>query len=71
MIRFAFSKDHYDKNECKMTSGKATAVHQGSKDGALAMDDGEKLTSLREREELIQRDVMMNGTCSEQEELYP
>lgn len=54
-----------------MTSGKATAVHQGSKDGALAMDDGEKLTSLREREELIQRDVMKTGTCSEQEELYP
>lgn len=54
-----------------MTSGKATAVHQGSKDGGLAMADGEKLTSLREREELIQQDVMMDGTCSEQEERCP
>lgn len=54
-----------------MTRGKATAVHQGSKDWGLAMGDGEKLTSLREREELIQRVVMIDRTCSEQEERCP
>lgn len=56
LTRLAFSKDLYDysvgrdKGGCKMTSGEATAVMQGSQDGGLAVGvaaNSEKLTVLR------------------------
>lgn len=71
----AFSKDHYDnsverdKRECKMTSGKLLQLLlQGSKQGGLAVGDAvnqEQSMSLRDTEKLAQKDVLMDGTCSE------
>lgn len=55
-----------------MTSGEAIAIHQGSKEGGLAVGDavdGEQSMSLRDTEKLIQQDVVMDGSCSGEEEM--